>query len=91
MCVGSHFGVAESRVEEVALSAAKYVGRVGGLAVALGVGSAVVLGGQAWEPRWPRHRPVPATHHRNQVSLPTAGPGANVQPAAAAEQDLVSV
>ncbi|QZH68302.1 S15 peptidase family protein [Mycolicibacterium farcinogenes] len=29
------------------MAAAKYVGRVGGLAVALGVGSAVVLGGQA--------------------------------------------
>lgn len=29
------------------MGAAKYVGRVGGLAVALGVGSAVVLGGQA--------------------------------------------
>ncbi|QRY49030.1 hypothetical protein JVX93_32425 [Mycolicibacterium boenickei] len=28
------------------MGAAKYVGRVGGLAVALGVGSAVVLGGQ---------------------------------------------
>lgn len=47
MCGGSQPGAAGRRVEEVALAAAKYVGRVGGLAVALGVGSAVVLGGQA--------------------------------------------
>ncbi|CDO33061.1 X-Pro dipeptidyl-peptidase (S15 family) [Mycolicibacterium vulneris] len=75
MCGGSQSGGAGCRVEEVALGAAKYVGRVGGLAVALGVGSAVVLGGQATGTPVASASPGPGDSSSESASAPATNKG----------------
>lgn len=57
------------------MGAAKYVGRVGGLAVALGVGSAVVLGGQATGTPVASASPGPGDSSSESASAPATNKG----------------
>ncbi|WP_029109716.1 CocE/NonD family hydrolase [Mycobacterium sp. URHD0025] len=72
------------------MGAAKYVGRVGGLAVALGVGSAVVLGGQALGTPVASASPGSGDTSSESVSAPAAkGPAKDRQNARSVRQAAV--
>lgn len=73
------------------MGAARYVGRVGGLAVALGVGSAVVLGGQALGTPVASASPGSSDTSSESPSAPAArkGPAKDRQSARASRQATV--